>query len=142
MEQTARLYNCLHCQQQVCICSKCDSGNIYCSNNCAKQARTLSLRSAGARYQKTWQGRRHHAARQKRYRERLKEKVTHQGSQQVAVTSDLISNNKKPTAQQITPKYDCCHKCKWPISSFLRNDFLHRSSIRLKRNKGVIAAGP
>lgn len=74
--RTYRLYHCLRCAMQVCICAGCDFGNVYCPGDCAELARRESVRRAGARYQGTLQGARKHAARQRGYRERLCE-VTH-----------------------------------------------------------------
>jgi hypothetical protein len=75
-----RLYNCACCSRQVQICQRCDRGNRYCAAGCADQRRRESLRRAGARYQRSRRGARFHAARQRRWRERAAQKVTHQGS--------------------------------------------------------------
>ena len=77
MKQIARLLNCIRCHKQVRICSTCDRGNIYCGSECSVPARRELERAAGARYQKSYKGRLKHAARQQRYREREKQKVTH-----------------------------------------------------------------
>ena len=89
---TARLFYCALCDTQVIICSKCDRGNIYCGDECARLARLESSRAAGKRYQESYKGRLNHAARQQQYRQRQQKKmaeknikikkVTHQGSQQ------------------------------------------------------------
>ncbi len=79
MVASHRLFNCARCHRQVRICTYCDRGNIYCSDFCSSLVRIQSVRKAGARYQKTKIGRRHHAARQRRYRLRLLHKVTHHG---------------------------------------------------------------
>ena len=89
MKDCARLYHCARCRRQVVICRDCDRGNHYCFNGCASQARTESLRAAGRRYQSTRQGRHKHAERQRRYRQRLADKVTHQGSPPLPL-SDLL----------------------------------------------------
>lgn len=54
------------------------SGQLYCPDPCARQARRECLRDAGRRYQASFRGRLHHARRQSRWRERQREKVTHQ----------------------------------------------------------------
>ncbi len=73
-----RLYRCQRCGRVVLICSRCDCGQLYCANGCARQARQESLRRAGQRYQQTHRGKRRHAARMARYRRGQKQKVTHQ----------------------------------------------------------------
>jgi hypothetical protein len=82
-EPAYRLYNCERCQVQVRICERCDHGNVYCAGECARIRRRESLRRAQARYQRSHGGARRHAARQRRWRERQRQKpkiVTHQGS--------------------------------------------------------------
>ena len=51
MEPTSRLFQCALCHTQVIVCSKCDHGQIYCSDSCSALARQQSLRAAGKRYQ-------------------------------------------------------------------------------------------
>lgn len=74
-----RLYRCARCGQVALVCRRCEHGQIYCAKPCAKQARLESQRRAGARYQRTKEGRRDHADRQTSYREDRLQKVTHQG---------------------------------------------------------------
>jgi hypothetical protein len=79
---TYRLYYCCRCGMQVCICARCDHGNLYCGGMCARLARRESLRRAGARYQRTLAGSSRHAQRQRRYRERreaMTKEVTQHG---------------------------------------------------------------
>jgi hypothetical protein len=78
-EPTYRLYNCRRCGVLVEICTPCDHGNIYCTGECSRIRRLESLRRASARYQHTWRGAVHHAARQRDWRAHHP-KVTHQGS--------------------------------------------------------------
>ncbi len=131
MKKTARFYSCVRCYCQVVLCSDCDHGNIYCGTGCAQQARRESLRAAGQRYQNTFNGRRHHAARQQRYRENHK-KVTHHGS-----ISDRPASSSAPTntvlnteavAINSTNHCRCCHRCKRPVSAFLRLAYLQQCS--------------
>ena len=61
-----------------CCGRHCEHGQIYCAQGCAQQARKESVRRAGARHQRTRNGRRSHADRQAQYRALL-QKVTHQG---------------------------------------------------------------
>ena len=78
-EPSYRLYNCERCGVQVRICSRCDHGNIYCAGECARIRRRESLRRAAARYQRSRRGAHRHAARQRRWRIRRRQEVTHQG---------------------------------------------------------------
>jgi hypothetical protein len=92
-EPAYRLYNCERCQVQVRICERCDHGNVYCAGGCAKIRRRESLRRAQARYQRSRGGARRHAARQRGWRERQRQKpkiVTHQGSP-LAVTQCIVA---------------------------------------------------
>ena len=76
--EVGRLFVCAHCRVQVVLCRRCDRGNVYCGQTCARIQRQLSLRAAGARYQRSPAGRFAHALRARRYRDR-RNKVTHQG---------------------------------------------------------------
>jgi hypothetical protein len=67
------------CQQVFYLCRVCDRGDRYCSRPCAQRARRATLHAAGRRYQRSWRGRVHHAARQARYRAQ-RQNVTHQTS--------------------------------------------------------------
>jgi TPP-dependent pyruvate/acetoin dehydrogenase alpha subunit len=80
MNPSARLFHCARCHCQVILCRHCDRGNVYCANGCADYARTTSLRRAAIRYRATRRGRHSNADRQRRFRARQQEKVTHQGS--------------------------------------------------------------
>jgi len=68
--ESARLYSCARCRVQVRICRRCDRGNVYCGNGCARAQRREGVRRAGSRYQRTPRGARRHAARQRAWRER------------------------------------------------------------------------
>ena len=80
IQESHRIFYCALCHRQVVICSRCDRGQMYCRRECAKEVRCRALRDAAARYQRTGHGALNHARRQERYRGRLREKVTHQGS--------------------------------------------------------------
>ena len=124
MKPTARLYQCVRCHKQVKICSTCDRGNIYCGKYCATLARTKSLARAGSRYQSTFIGKQHHAARQARYRK----KVTHQGSpprSKNAPMESLENRPKKTEKGQGEISSTCCF-CKNQVSDWLRKGFLRR----------------
>lgn len=82
-DRPARLFLCAGCRAQVVLCSRCDHGQHYCGRACAKRARRAKQRDAGLRYQDSPKGRRNHAARQRRLRQRRRggrRSVTHQGS--------------------------------------------------------------
>ena len=85
-----RTFACALCQREVLLCSGCDRGQRYCGVGCRAQARRLSLRAAGRRYQDSRAGRFAHARRARRYRRRQDGQrqdsprpkiVTHQASQ-------------------------------------------------------------
>ncbi len=92
MKPTARLFQCALCHAQAIICSKCDHGQIYCSDSCSALARQQSLRAAGKRYQATVNGKRNHAARQARYEMKVKTNMTHQGSPSVYQCASMCFN--------------------------------------------------
>jgi len=93
--ESNRLFNCTACGKVRFICSRCDRGNIYCTT-CAPGRHLQARRRASARYQATTRGKRMHADRQRRYRERLKiQKVTHNGSKQVYRRA-LLERARKP----------------------------------------------
>ena len=138
MCRTGRLFNCARCQCQVVICSHCDCSHRYCSANCAQLSRLDKQREAAIRYQLSPKGRLAHASRQQRYRERQKEKVTHQSSPELSLNDLLLSKPKSGispvklsnlTYQLIFE----CHFCRNQCSEFLRLDFLQRQS----KNKRV-----
>jgi len=133
-----RLFNCAACRKLLVICSKCDRGNIYCSE-CAPERRRQRRREATARYQATPRGRRTHAERQRRYRERLKtQKVTHAGSQ-VIYRHALLERTRKlaqsGTALNIgfDPKQRYCCYCGGSPTRFLRHDTLRAYKNSVKR---------
>jgi hypothetical protein len=72
------------CRRVFFLCSRCDRGQRYCGPPCSRGARAESLRQAGARYQRTRDGRHSHAARQAAYRERQQQKVTHHSPAELA----------------------------------------------------------
>jgi len=130
---SARLYNCVRCHQQVIICSHCDRGNIYCPYGCAEQSRHEKQKEAAQRYQSTLNARRLHAKRQQQYRQRQREKVTHQGSPDL-IAYDLLFIKQKVVMSR--PKLSfftkitgiICHFCGRQCSELLRWSFLHRQN--------------
>jgi len=135
MQSTARLFNCAGCQRQVVICGHCDRGNIYCGRGCAQTARRRSMRAAGKRYQKGRRGRLTHAERQRRYRQRRKKKVTHQGSLSVVPDETLPAESRTSTRRIESCVTDAndgmrCHFCARICSPFIRQQFLRRRPTR------------
>lgn len=128
MKHAPRLFQCAFCHKQSRVCSRCDRGQIYCGNVCAVFVRKKSMQLAGKRYQKTFNGKRNHAARQARYRMRQKKIVTHQGSpliHQHASMSSLEINPNQPENGHNKPALICCC-CGKSVSDWMRNDFLKR----------------
>ncbi len=143
MEQIARLLNCILCRNQVLICSTCDRGNIYCGPGCSVPARQESMRAAGARYQNSYKGRLKHAARQKRYREREKQKVTHLGSKSDPAPSSSITPDTSTLPGLTAPRTELrCDFCGSHVTDLLRNNFLDRSSRAKVVVKTSCAQGP
>jgi hypothetical protein len=130
-EESYRLYSCRRCAQQVRICRRCDRGQQYCTGECAQIRRRESLRRAGARYQMSYRGACRHAARQRAWRGRRAQKVTHQGSLStasaliVAPTSTTIeatyaqSACATPLLQRHRPPPRCCF-CGRRLARFAR----------------------
>lgn len=63
------------CRRKDCyaiffICSRCDRGHCYCSQECRRQARLNQRRCANRRHQRSGEGRLDHRARQRSYRRR------------------------------------------------------------------------
>ncbi|MCK5869906.1 MAG: hypothetical protein KAG45_04570 [Methyloprofundus sp.] len=132
MCRSARLYNCVRCHCQVIICSHCDYGNCYCSGKCSAQSRLEKQREANDRYQSSSKGRHLHAARQQRYRQRQKEKVTYQGSSGLALYDLLTVEPKRLTTKEKslflteTSTFNC-HFCGCRCKKLLRWTFLHQA---------------
>lgn len=101
MQDTGRLYFCQRCSTQVIICSRCDHGQRYCASACAQNARLASLKRAAKKYQSSRAGRFNNAARQRRFRQRHPQKVTHHGSLTPVLRALLKS---KPDWPQIVQK--------------------------------------
>jgi len=129
MELSARLYNCARCHDQVIICSPCDHNNIYCGSTCSRAARVQSCQLASHRYQRTLRGRQKHAGRQRRYRERLKNKVTHHSSPVLPPRVVLPRQPNERTSEVLNGHYHC-HFCGKPCSPLLRRGYLRHLSLR------------
>jgi hypothetical protein len=124
-EESYRLYSCRRCAQQVRICRRCDRGHQYCAAECARIRRAESLRRAGARYQTSYRGASRHAVRQRRWRARRAQKVTHHGSLQsvgAAIVMTLSITPRRSDADHVliaAPSPRCCF-CGRPLSRFAR----------------------
>lgn len=130
--KTARLYNCARCHSQVTVCRHCDRGNLYCGPVCSRQFRAKNHRVANQIYQKTFPGRQKHALRQKHYRQRLREKVTDQGSL-LSPPSDLLPAVENEAKEAIETKLEdspCCSFCKKPVWDWLRQGFIRHYQTR------------
>ena len=58
------------CGRRLLLCASCYRGHRYCSRRCSTAARTRSNRVSRRRHQRSCEGRRDHADRQRRYRAR------------------------------------------------------------------------
>lgn len=125
METSSRLYHCALCRIQCLICSHCDRGQIYCGSDCSQIARKNSIKDAEKRYQNTRRGRMKHALRQQHYRERLKQKVTDQGSLRSSVNALLPSVKIRTDTVKLRPYLTCCC-CQKMTSDSIRHDFLKK----------------
>jgi hypothetical protein len=133
MPASSRLYHCCRCHAQVIICSRCDRGQRYCAGECRHEARAVSLKRAGKKYQSTRSGSFNNAARQSRYREKNKQKVTHLGSAQKRLHYLLkirLTETKKTQTRPLPDTAYCCHYCGGACEPFFRQDFLHRHRFK------------
>ena len=137
---SARLFNCARCHRQVTICRYCDRGNLYCGGVCAGQTRKESLRRSSASYQSSRRGRAANAQRQKRFRQRQREKVTHHGST-LDTPDDLlpVEADKQPTCHSVEKaRLEAgiyCHFCHRACDPFLRNRFLRPLTRYRRKNR-------
>jgi len=122
-----RQFACAACRQLVLICSHCDRGNRYCSAACSSQARRARSRAAGERYQSTRPGRLNNANRQRRWRERQLNKVTHQGSLAHPESAVVAL---EPIGIAVSGQERGCCVCARPVSDFVRLSFCHRTPYR------------
>jgi hypothetical protein len=135
MRGSARLFNCARCRCQVVLCSHCDRGQIYCGRACAQAARRQSARAAGRRYQRSRRGRFAHAERQRRYRQRCRSKVTHQGSPPARSAARLPAESRRSVGPHGLPVSDPadgirCHRCGRVCRPFLRHTVRQRRPDR------------
>lgn len=127
MPSSSRLFQCQRCQAQVIVCRRCDRGQRYCAQGCAEKARTQSLKRAAKKYQTGRVGRFNNAERQRRFRARQREKVTHQGSIKIPRCAVLRTHPNGPEMRPIpapTAHAVICHYCGGTFEPYLRSDFL------------------
>jgi len=124
IHDTARLYSCARCRAQTMICRCCDRGNVYCID-CALPARLEAQRRASKRYQESPQGRLNHAARQRHYRAKKTEIVTHHGSGDTEHPVGHSTKENSPIPRGLVSRQAIfCHFCFEICSQFLRVDYL------------------
>jgi hypothetical protein len=87
LDDSFREARCGQCAAVFHVCRRCDRWQIYCGDSCSGVGGRASRRAAARRYQASLAGRRDHAARQAAYRAR--QKVTHQGIQEVDAAGSL-----------------------------------------------------
>ena len=127
------------------VCSGCDRGRRYCSEDCARTARRLQQRLSGQRYQATERGRHAHALRQARYRARHAH-VTHQprGDHQKSAGTGDGQQRRAPNTAPVRGGHhrppDCalCGR----RTAWLRACFLARSRLRERRRFGAASRSP
>ena len=133
MSLSSRLFNCCRCHAQVIICSRCDRGQRYCAGDCRHKARFESVKRATNKYQLTRIARFKNAERQKHFRQRNQQKVTHQGSAQMRL-HDLLKTRLteiKKTQKPLLPGSTChCHYCGAVCEPHLRHDFMRSSRFK------------
>lgn len=100
--ESQREVRCGCCEAVFHVCRYCDTGQLYCADVCRTAARRTSGRAANRRYQQTYRGRRAHAARQARYRQ----KVTHQAQPEVAPAGSVLAREVPSAAMTVE---DECH---------------------------------
>lgn len=133
-----RTLQCAYCQTEVLICTRCDHGQRYCSQDCRQQARAACVRKASRRYQSSRAGRLNHARRQQRCRDRQRERQRQHPSSPSPANSDSSPScqkargddvlpprlNVKPApAHKPTPTWHC-HWCAQALTSVARCSWL------------------
>ena len=133
MSVSSRLYSCCRCHTQVIICSHCDRGQRYCAGDCRHKARLESTTRATKKYQQSRAGQFNNADRQHRFRQRQKQKVTHQGSARKPLHGLLktrLTEIKKTQKPSFSGSTCHCHYCGADCEPFLRLDFLNSSRCK------------
>ena len=118
MREAVREFDCRRCGRRTCVCRPCDRGQEYCGEDCAELSRQAYLRVARARYQKTRRGAHLHAARQRRYRSRRRNKkmvTDHSSAAALAagtvVADEITAAPARPDAPVRTPAVVGAKRC-------------------------------
>ena len=139
-ELVGRILTCGWCEALVVVCQSCDHGKRYCSTGCSWKAREACLKRAGARYQQSFKGKEKHAARQAAYRNRKKEKVTHQsfpaGGAPVIVVQAEQGTNLPLTRQPETSTPLHCDTCRRKCDFVVRRWIWPYLRPRILRKQG------
>jgi hypothetical protein len=98
LNESHRVYHCSKCGVEVRICRRCDRGQVYCRGACGQERRRECLRRAGARYQSSRRGALRHAARQRAWRCRRAEIVTHQAYEVPGAVDRVLAPCTDPVA--------------------------------------------
>ena len=100
-ESLLRLFHCARCSEEVRVCRACDRGQIYCKEACSAIRRRESVRRAGAKYQRSYEGSLKHSARQRQQRlaKFLAKEVTHHGFPLAPPSVMVASAAKRALAQ-------------------------------------------
>lgn len=99
---------CLTCKAFFSICTSCFRGHRYCGHSCRQASRFESLRVSRRIYAQKPEAKILQGRRQRRYRQRLKNKVTDQGSK---TSIDSVSKNLQSFAGLPKPKFTNCRVC-------------------------------
>ena len=109
-----------HCHALFFICSHCDRGHCYCSEDCRRQARLRQRRCANGRHQRSEEGRLDHRDRQREYRRRQQAApaaVTDHGSISIASPASWsggqvdADTNKPLRPESVTCRLPRCRIC-------------------------------
>jgi hypothetical protein len=112
-----------NCGALFFVCSRCDRGQRYCSQECRAAARRLQQCAASRRYQRTEAGKEAHRTRQRSYRQRrCRPRVTHQGPQPVATAGLTTLSNSLSCA-------NCGCQTRW-VDPFISLGLRHRRRYR------------
>lgn len=115
---------------------------MYCGKDCADLGRRRSVADAGRRYQRTFKGAVKHGERNARYRARVLEKVTHQGSLPAPGHAMLGpgSGEGAEDPRSLRPEFDedgrtRCSVCAVFCGPFARTKFAGREPVRNRGGK-------
>ena len=112
---------CRFCKEFFVICSSCYRGQAYCSPECQSTTRKQRNQTSVKAYQSTFRGKRLHAARQQRYREKIaqEKKVTHQASEIRTRDVESHGENYFPIKKTAKTPLKRCVRCHVYVQAFL-----------------------